>query len=887
LFPGFNLFSQATICFNKKTISSMHSILRLILLFLFSAQLGLAQKTSNMKVSELRDGWQFRQSNIGNWQPAEVPGSVHTALMANGVIDDPFYRTNEKKLQWIDKDNWEYRTTFRLEPEWLEQDRLALEFLGLDTYADVYLNGALILKADNFHRAWEVEVKDKVREGENELSIYIHSPTQEGLKKLEAHGYPLPAVNDQSENGGMGDKRVSVFVRKPGYHFGWDWGPRLVPSGIWRPVRLKGWKQARLKDVYFHQAEVTEERAEVEVQAQLEVERPLNGQLSVYWKDSLLASRPVSLAGGIQDVNIPLAFRNPQLWWAKELGEPFLYELSVVLESEGRELARQEQRIGLRNIRIVREPDGKGRSFYVELNGHPVFCKGANYIPNDIFLERVDTAWYRRIVQSATDANMNMLRVWGGGIYEDDLFYDLCDEQGILVWQDFMFACSMYPWDEAFVESVRQEAIYNIRRLRNHPSIALWCGNNEIDVAWAEYNEKGGWGWKQKYTKEQRKEIWAGYERIFHELLPREVAAHHPGAFYWPSSPYDGEGTHAGYNSSSGDIHYWGVWHGEHPFSDFRNYVGRFMSEYGFQSFPEFRSVEQYTLPEDWDIESEVMAAHQRSGIGNLRIRSYMEGHYTLPKDFGHFLYAGQLLQAESIKMAIEAHRTAKPYCMGTLYWQINDCWPVASWSGIDYYLRWKALHYFVRDAFSTDMVAFVPDQGEIRVFACSDRRAPAEVQLRLEARDFDGLLLWHENTGTRLSPDSALLAATLPAAILQGLGDKRQIYLRGLLMDGSRILHENLYYFVPPKELALPKEPGIEFQVKSTGIGLYEIRLKARKLAKNVFLEFEEAEGFFSGNYFDLQPGEEKVLTFREDKMGENPLRAEQLRVMSLVDTY
>ena len=857
------------------------------LLLLLMAQFGFSQNVPNMNRLEIRDGWQFRQSNIGSWMPTSVPGSVHTALMANGIIEDPFYRTNEKGLQWIDKDNWEYRCTFQADQQWLNQDRATLEFQGLDTYADVYLNGKRILQADNFHRGWEVEVKEFLKEGDNELYLYIHSPTQVGLKKLAAQGYPLPASNDQSENGGMGDKRVSIFVRKPGYHFGWDWGPRLVTSGIWRPILLKSWNAARISDVYFHQQAVTEEEAQVEVQVELEAEQPREGQLSVFWKDSLLAQIPVQLEQGRQTIAMPLVFQNPQLWWTKEWGEPFLYELAVTLESEGRELARREARIGLRNIRIVQEPDAQGASFYLELNGRPLFSKGANYIPNDVFLDRIDTAWYQGMIQSAADANMNMLRVWGGGIYEDKLFYDLCDEQGILVWQDFMFACSMYPWDSAFVENVRQEAIYNIRRLRNHPSIALWCGNNEIDVAWAEYNEKGGWGWKQQYSKEQRADIWAGYEKVFHEVLPEAVEAYQPGAFYWPSSPYAGEGTHATYNSTSGDVHYWGVWHGEHPFSEFRNYIGRFMSEYGFQSFPEFRTVEQYTLPEDWDIESEVMAAHQRSGIGNLRIRSYMKDHYRLPEDFSNFLYVGQLLQAESIKMAIESHRSAKPFCMGTLYWQLNDCWPVASWSGIDYYRRWKALHYFVRDAFKMDVVVFEREQDDIKVFTCSGRKNPAEAQLRLELRNFSGELLWYENKDTRLSPDSARLAATLPAGALEKLDDRKQIYLRSRLLQDGKVVHENLYYFVTPKELALSENPGMEVQLKTTGIGRYELRLKAEKLAKNVFLQFESSEGFFSDNYFDLQPGEEKVLTFRENKMGELPLTVEELRVISLVDTY
>ena len=865
----------------------MYRLLFYFIPFLLSVQISLAQSSINMKKTEIQEGWQFRQANIGSWQPASVPGSIHTALMANGVIEDPYYRVNEKKVQWVDKNNWEYRTTFSADKEWIDKGRITLEFLGLDTYADVYLNEQLILQADNFHRAWEIDVKSVIKEGNNELRIYFHSPIQVGLEKLEAHGYGLPASNDQSENGGMGDKKVSIFVRKPGYHFGWDWGPRLVTSGIWRPVVLKAWNSARIKDAYFHQQAVSAEKAEVEARIEIEAEEAIDGQLSVFWKDSLIASQKVQLEKGTQSVNLPVEFLNPQLWWTQELGEPFLYELSAVLESQGLELARQEERIGLRSIRIVRQPDSKGTSFYLELNGKPVFSKGANYIPNDLFLERVGKEGYRSIIQSAANANMNMLRVWGGGIYEDKLFYSLCDEYGILVWEDFMFACSMYPWDKDFVESVRQEAIYNIRRLRNHPSIALWCGNNEIDVAWAQYKENSGWGWKQRYNSQQRAEIWAGYEKIFHDVLPEAVEAHHPGAFYWPSSPYDGKGTHATNNSSSGDIHYWGVWHAEHPFSEFRNHIGRFMSEYGFQSFPEFRTVEQYTVPEDWDIESEVMAAHQRSGIGNLRIKSYMEDDYRIPEDFQHFLYVGQLLQAESIKMAIEAHRSAKPYCMGTLYWQLNDCWPVASWSGIDYYRRWKALHYFVREAFGKDVVVFEGNEQAIKVFTCSGGKEPSSAELRLELRNFDGELLWYDYGEVPLNPDSAMLVKSLPADILTGLGDKAKLYLSSRLIQNGQTLHDNLFYFVAPKELVLPEAPAIKAVLKTTGVGEYELRLKAEKLAKNVFLEFEEAEGFFSDNYFDLQPGQEKVLTFKENNMGENPLTVESLRMVSLVDTY
>jgi beta-mannosidase len=846
-----------------------------------------AQTSDLMTIRSLPGQWEFKAAEEEGWLPATVPGSVHTDLLANGLIEDPFYRLNERDLQWIDKKNWVYRCRFQLDSALLQKERISLEFQGLDTYADVYLNDQPILLADNFFRRWEVDVKPHLRADRNELYILFHSPTQIGLEKLEAHGYGLPAVNDQSENGAMGDKKVSVFVRKPGYHFGWDWGPRLVTSGIWRPILLKAWDEARLADAYFHQASISPERALLDARLEVEAERPGPASLAVYWGDSLLARQDLELQAGKQSIALPLALDNPQLWWTKELGDPFLYELSAVLERDGQPLNAIERRIGLRAIRVVQAPDAQGTSFYFELNGKPVFAKGANYIPNDVFLDRVDADWYREIIQSAADANMNMLRVWGGGIYEDQLFYDLCDELGILVWQDFMFACSMYPGDGPFVESVKQEAIDNIKRLRNHACIALWCGNNEIDVAWANYKETLGWGWKQRYTMAQRRAIWADYERIFHELLPKMVEAHHPGAFYWPSSPYAGPGTHATYSSTSGDTHYWGVWHGEHPFRDFRKYVSRFVSEYGFQSFPEFRSVQQYTLPEDHDIESEVMAAHQRSGIGNLRIRSYMKDWYKLPPRFDHFLYVGQLLQAEAIKMAVEAHLTAKPFCMGTLYWQLNDCWPVASWSGIDHYRRWKAMHYFMKKAFQSETVIFIDHKAHLDLFTLSGSPMPDTGRLTVELLDFEGNMRWFHAQDARLSPDSALQLVRFPLSQFRAYDDPHRSLLRARLYKDDELLHENLYYFTEPKHLKLPLRPDIRASVEAQEDGSYLVILTTDALAKNVFLAFEDTEGFFADNYFDLLPGTEAQVRFTPKGSLEEPLATEKLVILHLAMTH
>ena len=612
-------------------------------------------ETSNLLQKEISQGWMFTEVNGNYTGKAEVPGTIHTDLLANNLIEDPFYRTNEKQLQWIDKKDWIYETTFTVTNEELNKDNLVMEFKGLDTYADVYINDELLLEADNMFRTWQVSIKKTVHIGENSLKIYLHSPIKKGLTLLEKN-YPLPASNDQSENGGLGDKKVSIFTRKAGYHYGWDWGPRLVTSGIWRPVVLKAWDKAIIKDVYMQQQLITKEVAKLNASLDLSTNTDFKGRLvlSNERTGETYISKRIDVKSGNYIIDLPFSINNPELWWSNGLGEQNMYDFSIVLIDDSKQLISEKKlRTGLRSIKLVREKDAQGETFYFELNGVPVFMKGANYIPNDSFLTRVSEDDYKKVVMDAVNANMNMLRVWGGGIYEDDFFYELCDDNGILVWQDFMFACAMYPGDTEFLENVKQEAIDNVVRLRNHPSIALWCGNNEINTAWRYYS-KGGWGWKERYSPERQEEIQKAYLDIFHKVLPDVITEYTYAGDYWPSSPQAGyeADLHAGYDSTSGDSHYWGVWHGQHPFEDFEKYKSRFMSEYGFQSFPDFNSVKTYTIPEDYSIESEVMAAHQRSGIGNLRIKEYMEQEYHVPEDFSDFLYLSQVLQAKGIKMA-------------------------------------------------------------------------------------------------------------------------------------------------------------------------------------------------------------------------------------------
>ena len=834
----------------------------------------------------IHEHWQFKQVNQQEWLNATVPGTVHTDLMANERVGDPYYRTNEKNVQWIDKAAWEYRTEFPADSLLLSKERIELVFEGLDTYADVYLNDQLILQADNFFVEWRADVRTLLVPGENRLRIHFHSPIQTGLKQLKNYGFGLPAINDQSENGGLKKKeKVSVFTRKPGYHYGWDWGPRLVPSGIWRPVFLEAWNTAKIDDLFFYQQSVRSERATLEARFTVEATSTTELALDIMNGDTLLATQHFQTRPGTNTFTVPFYIRQPQLWWTHELGEPYLYNLHGHLRVGTDTLDRVDHQVGIRTIEIVQDKDAAGSSFYFKLNGVPVFAKGANYIPNDVFIPRVTKAQYRKIIHAAAKANMNMLRVWGGGFYENELFYRLCNESGILVWQDFMFACSMYPGNEEFLQKVQAEARYNIKRLRNHPSIALWCGNNEMDVAWSQYKEFGGWWWKQRYGRRKRKKIWAAYEKVFHDILPEAVRQWAPDVFYWPSSPYAAPGEHSSPKATKGDIHYWGVWHGKEPFVAFRDNIGRFMSEYGFQSFPEFETVKRYTVEEDWDIESEVMAAHQRSGIGNLRIRSYMADHYRVPRRFEHLLYVGQLLQAKGMQIGVEAHRIAKPYCMGSLYWQLNDCWPVASWSSVDYYQNWKALQYRARDAFAPVIVAAQQDKKQLSVYIVSDRLSDIDGTIQLTLQQFNGDHCWSESKVFKAAANTSTLAGQWSLPALNEHGAFENVVLSiDFTQEGQRVC-STLVYLTEERYLNLPKSPQITASVIPSDDG-YFIDLETDQLAKNVFIGFGAVKGAFSDNYFDLLPKSKVRVQFTPDA-DSTKLSIADLQLLSLADTY
>jgi beta-mannosidase len=817
----------------------------------------------------LHTGWKFREAGKGEWRAATVPGCVHTDLLANRLIEDPFYRDNEPKLQWIGKTDWEYQTTFDAPASLLRREHVELVFEGLDTYATVTLNGAPLLEADNMFRTWRVDCKRLLRPGANTLHVTFRSPINEVLPLMAKMSYQLPAVNDQGE-------KTSPFTRKAPYQYGWDWGPRFVTSGLWRPVSLEAWDAARVESLRVVQDQLDKDSAQMT--AELEVistgERDATVLVENLTDKGAPARQPVKLAAGANKVAVNFTVSRPRLWWPAGMGAQPLYDLRARLLVGGRQVDEAAARVGLRTVELRQRPDREGKSFTFVVNGVPVFAKGANWIPADSFPTRITRERYRQLVESARDANMNMLRVWGGGIYESDDFYELCDEMGILLWQEFMFACSMYPGDQAFLDNVRAEAADNVKRLRNHPSIVIWCGNNEVETAWQH------WGWKQNLPAK----LWDDYKKLFHGVLPEVVARYDPARPYWPSSPSSNLEDDPD-SQRMGDVHYWEVWHAAKPFAEYEKQHPRFMSEYGFQSFPQIETVNAYTVPADHDIQSPVMLAHQKHPRGNQLIREYMLREYPEPKDFDSFLYVSQVLQAEGIRIGAEHLRRIMPHNMGSLYWQIDDCWPVASWSSIDYFGRWKALQYYARRFYNDLLVSPHAEGGNVEFYIVSDRTQPVPAELVVTLSDFDGHSLSENRKSVEVAPlaSKSYLSLT-PDELLRGQ-DPQRVFLNCELLVGGKAVSSNRLFFRPFKELALPA-PHVTADAARARDG-YTVTLKSDKFARAVYLSAEGLDGSFADNYFDLLPGRPVQVVFRANRaVTPADLRA-KLRVRSLVDAF
>jgi len=789
-------------------------------------------------------GWTFRQFGQEAWLPAQVPGSNFTDLWRAGLIEDPYFGDVEPRLEWIERADWEYRCAFDVTPEELAGDAVALVFDGLDTLCDVRLNGADLLSAENMFHSYRIEVKDRLRAGTNELTLHFRSPVVYGEARQKHDGFCYPAENDKTA------ARASVHVRKAPYHFGWDWGPKYITAGVWRPVWLDVVRRGRIVDLHYRIEALDDAQAVVT----FDVVREGAGRVEIACDVAGVA--PVRVEPGERTARVVID--HPRRWWPNGLGEAFLYRFTATLSDDAGVIDRATTRVGLRTIRVRNEPDAIGECFEIEVNGRRTFMKGANYIPSDSFLERVTPERYRRLFRDAVDANMNMLRVWGGGTYESDLFHDLADEHGILIWQDFMFSCTLYPSDPAFLENVAEEARQQIRRLRRHPSLALWCGNNEVSLGIAHWN----WPTTFAYPPELFERLVAANRDLFERLLPDLVARHDPDRFYMPSSPIGFWNDPA--DDVRGDNHYWGVWHGEEPLGAYAERIPRFMSEYGFQSYPEIASIERFTDPADRAVGSAVLALHQKHPRGDAIIGRFLREHYGEPRDFAAFCALSQLTQADGLRIAFEAHRRAMPRCMGSLYWQFNDCFPAISWSSIDYYGRWKALHYQAARSFAPLILSAEPVGAGFAIHAVSDLLDPVEGELIVEAIDFDGAVLWRLAQPATIPANTAGIVAQVPA--------HGPVLVSRFVGAGGEVAHD-VRMVQDATACSLP-DPGLSVRVEG-GAAI----VRAERFARAVRIGV--ADGNLTDNYFDLLPGEERRVTLREGQLPDDA----QAMVASLYD--
>src|SRR5450755_22912 len=749
----------------------------------------------------LNEGWEFRQRLEQSgavqpmWHPAQVPGVVHTDLLRNKLIPDPFYRSNESTLQWVENADWEYRSTFEATPEALKHSHVDLVFEGLDGPAQVYVNDKLFLSANNMFREWRMELKSQLRAGANQLLVVFPSPIAEA-GKIAAGDFWRHQTQTPEKS----------YLRKAAYEYGWDWGPRFVLSGIWRPVRLEAWDDAKISNLHLRQHDISSEMAHLVVETEITSAQKSAASLSIdydYGGKKATTTRDVELNAGLNHVDIPLDIVHPELWYPNGYGRQAVYTFHAQLKTSGRVQDDQTLRTGLRSIVLRRDLDPWGRSFEFVVNGIPVFAKGADVIPFDSFPTRVTTAQYRRVLESAKAANMNMIRHWGGGYYETDEFYALCDELGIMIWQDFMFGNEWQPGTYDFKQNVAQEAEYQIKRLRDHPSIVLFCGNNETEASWDWHRDI-----TSRLSTDTARRMWQDYLTIFSGVLSSAVERFAPETPYWPSSP-SSDYEDITENHQSGDMHNWSVWHGRLPFRDYEKSTPRFMTEYGFQSFPEMRTVESFTLPEDrTGILAPVMLAHQKNTAGNAIIHDYMLRDYPEPKDFPSFLYASQVLQAEGIKIGTEHLRRNRPHTMGAIYWQLNDCWPVASWSSIDYYGRWKALHYYARRFYAPVLVSPHQEEGNVAVYVVSDKTSPLVATLRVRILTFDGAVLSDKSQTIQVAPLASKVYLTMPMLDITNLpnADLGKIFAVTDLLVDNKVISTNTLFFVPKKDMQLPQ---------------------------------------------------------------------------------
>jgi len=812
--------------------------LRLRLLFTLSLSANIIISFAQLPQSS----WQCRKfGDTSGWIPATVPGTIHTDLLNQNIIPDPFYRDNEQKLQWIDREDWEYQTTFTANPETLAKNHIELVFDGIDTYADVFLNDTKILEANNMFRTWTIDVK-QILKPNNKLYILFHS-AQNRVEALAKNDAPFQWPTTDYPR---------MYARKAQYSFGWDWGPKFTTCGLWKNVHINAWDNLQVNNAHFKVTSLTNQLAKINVTYQLNANEAKSAVIHLQDNAPIPAfniTKQVVLHKGVNSVSLNFNVINPKKWFTYQLGTPYLYNAKTTITSEKEPSIVSFNKFGIRTIELIQQKDEVGQSFYFKLNGIPVYMKGADFIPADAFLPRITKQTYQKQIANAKEANMNMLRVWGGGIYENDDFYDLCDQEGILVWQDLMFACAMYPDDASFLSNVKAELVDNITRLRNHPSIALWCGNNEIDEGW------NNWGWKKKFaaTPKDELKIANAYKTLFLDTIPATIATLDNTRAYHNSSPLFGW-THDE-SILFGDQHYWGLWGFEKDVEIFNQKTGRFISEYGMQAMPTAFSIPKFTISQDLDISSQTMKTHQKHPKGYPLLQSYIDKYIPQTTNFDDYIYATNCMQYYVLNAAIQIHRSKMPTNMGSLYWQLNDCWPVASWSTVDYYNQWKGGMYAVKEAYKDVLISIdssKPNNWSINI--TNDLPKNITGKLSLSIINFNGNLI--DTISLALTAEKQTNTIIDIGNWISKYKNLDNLFVKSNFTVSNKIQAYNCFTLTKPKYLKLSK-PTIHIKQLNDST----ITVSSNVFAKYVQLSIPNKDVHFKSNYFDIIPNEIKQI--------------------------
>lgn len=802
----------------------------------------------------------------------QIPGTVLSGLLAAGKIKDPFYRTNEDATRALFWKDYVFTRTFDVDEELLAQQHIVLVCEGLDTLAEISINGTFLAKTDNMHRTWKFQAKKLLHPGKNEIQIVFRSV----LRFIEDYPYEAHKKINYIPCGSM---KGNQLLRKAHSMFGWDWGPQTIDAGIFRDIYLQGYSHARIEDIRIHQ----QHAKNVSVQTSITLSESVPGQKLCVELSEDGADKPLQTklcktnADGVAAVDFVI--ENPKLWWPNDYGDQPLYIVrTTLLDEDGTSLESITRRIGLRTLTISQEKDEWGNEFAFCVNGVKIFTRGGNYIPDDCLYTRITEKKLDYILESCRRAHFNCVRVWGGGYYPSDAFYDLCDEKGLIVWQDLMYACNVYDVTDAFAENCRQETYDNVCRLRHHASLGLWCGNNEIESAWDH------WGDFQKETPYLR----ADYIRLFEEVLPKAVQEADGETFYWHSSPSSGGCFDNPDDANRGDTHYWDVWHGQKPFTDYRKYFFRFCSEFGFQSFPCAKTVNSFTLEDDRNIFSRVMESHQKNDAANGKMLYYLSENLRYPKDLTHLLYASQVLQGMAIKYGVDHWRRNRGRCMGTLYWQINDDWPAPSWSSIDYFGRWKALHYMAQKFYAPHAVSMTLEDHRCHVYFSNESFETTEYSLTLSIRDLSGNVLETYETKGNSPAFSAIETAVVD--ICSWEDQKDDVFLEAVIHTKDQKVLKDVETLVPYKYLNL-KNPVISTEAKETN-DAFILHISSDCFAPFVALDFDDADVIFSDNFFHLTDKTvQDIIVKKEDILQGHFENAEdfrkRLQILSLGTSY